>query len=457
MVYARALIKRARRKPHQGVGREKVVKGFEFGEVEARGSEEVGHRPLTPHGGGEQQNALTPHTARLREVEQRLHGVLALAVDRDALKVLGRTLLDAADRKAREGRERREEVFGGEPEFLGFERGTKGIGRENAGALRRLPQEAFQRLLNVPHEHHARFGREVVGKGRRLVKEKRLIVFDAGRKDAVSGVLVGEELARVAGEAHAPALTEGREGLLVHREFVSGKQTDFVHLFHRALRLDVEPADRFDFVVEEVESEGTVRSHGKDVDDFAAHGEFPGRENFLYVGVARFDEVRLQGREAHRVARTEEEGVSAHERHRREALRCGNGGDEHDVPFGAFGRKAIEGGEAFGNEVFLRTQNVVGQSFPVREARDGKIRCEPADFLRKTIDVRRIGADHDKALSLCLGFEPRLGERQGVACERRERERVAVARLKGKGTFGEKRRNRIKSHGVRQRQVEEKT
>ena len=104
VVYARALIKRARRKPHQGVGREKVVKGFEFGEVEARGSEEVGHRPLTPHGGGEQQNALTPHTARLREVEQRLHGVLALSVDRDALEILGRTLFDAADRKAREGR-----------------------------------------------------------------------------------------------------------------------------------------------------------------------------------------------------------------------------------------------------------------------------------------------------------------------------------------------------------------
>ena len=104
VVYARALIKRARRKPHQGVGREKVVKGFEFGEVEARGSEEVGHRPLTPHGGGEQQNALTPHTARLREVEQRLHGVLALSVDRDALEILGRTLFDAVDRKAREGR-----------------------------------------------------------------------------------------------------------------------------------------------------------------------------------------------------------------------------------------------------------------------------------------------------------------------------------------------------------------
>ena len=454
---ARPLVERSRREPHGSVGREKVVERLEFGEVESGRAKEVRHRPLTADGRGKQQNAFTAHAARFREVEKRLRGVLALSVDRDALKILRRTLLDAADRKACEGRERREEVFGGEPQLLGFECGTKGIGRENAGALRRFAKEAFEGLLNVAYEHHARLGREVVGKRRRFVKKERLIVFDPRREDAVSRVLVGEEFAWIAGEAHAPALTEGREGLFVHREFMTRQKADFVHFFHRALRLDVEPADRFDFVVEEVETEGTVRPHGKDVDDLAAYGEFARRQDFLHVGVARLDEIRLQRRETHRVARTEEEGVPAHERHRREALRRGDGGNEHDVPFGAFGGKPIERRQAFGDEVFLRTQNVVREGFPVGEARDGEVRREPADFLRKTIDVRRIGADHDKALSLCLGFEPRLGERQGVACERRERERVAVARLKGKGTFGEKRRNRIKSHGVGQRQVEEKT
>ena len=114
---------------------------------------------------------------------------------------------------------------------------------------------------------------------------------------------------------------------------MAGQKTDFVHLFHRTLRFDVEPADRFDFVVEEVESEGTVRPHGKDVDDLAAHGEFARRQHFLHVGVARLHEVRLERGEAHRVARAEKERVPAHERDRREALRRGDGGDEHDVSF----------------------------------------------------------------------------------------------------------------------------
>ena len=291
VLHARPLIERARGKAHGNVGREKVFEGVEFGEIESRRPEEVRHRALAPDGGGEEQHPLAAHAARFREVEKRLHGVLTLAVDRDALQVLGRALFDAADRKAREGGERREEVFGGEPEFLGVERGAQRVGRENAGALRRFTKEPFERLLNVAHEHHARFGREIVGKRRRLVKEKRLIVFDARRENAVSRVLVGEKFARIAGKAHAPALSEGPEGLFVHRKFVARQKTDFVHFFHRALRLDVEPADRFDFVVKEVESEGTVRPHGKDVDDLAAHGKFPCRQDFLHVGVARLHEV----------------------------------------------------------------------------------------------------------------------------------------------------------------------
>ena len=302
--------------------------------------------------------------------------------------------------------------------------------------------------MNVSHEDDARLGREVVRKGRRFVEKERLIVFDARRENAVSRVLVGEKFARIAGKAHAPALSEGPEGLFVHRKFVSRQEADFVDLLHRALRLDVEPADRFDFVVEEVEPERTVRPHGKDVDDFAAHGEFARRQHFLHVGVARLDEIRLERRDAHGVARAEEEGVPAHERHRRKALRRRHGRDEHDVAFRALGREPIERREALRDEVFLRTQNVVGERFPVGKTRDGEVRRKPADFLRETIDVRRVGADHDETPSLRFGLQPRLGERQGVACERRQGERVAVARLKGKRTFGKKRRNRIESHGV---------
>ena len=73
-----------------------------------------------------------------------------------------------------------------------------------------------------------------------------------------------------------------------------GEKADFVHSLHRALRFDVEPPDFIDLIVKEVQAEGLLRSHRKDVDDAAAHREFAGGEHLLDVGIAREDKVLLE-------------------------------------------------------------------------------------------------------------------------------------------------------------------
>ena len=107
-------------------------------------------------------------------------------------------------------------------------------------------------------------------------------------------IVVDGGLLRVAGEGRAPAEPEGGQRVRVAREFVPGEKPDFVHLLGRALRLDVEPADRVDLVVHEVETEGALGPHREDVDDPAPHRELTRGQNLAHVGVARGGEVGLQ-------------------------------------------------------------------------------------------------------------------------------------------------------------------
>ena len=92
---------------------------------------------------------------------------------------------------------------------------------------------------------------------------------------------------------------------------MAGKEPDFLGRFHRALRIHIEPADGFDFVIKEIEPEGTFRPHGEDVDNAAANGKFTGGEHLLHIGVARGGKALLQRRQGDLFALMKEKRIGA--------------------------------------------------------------------------------------------------------------------------------------------------
>ena len=425
------------RKAHGRVAREEVRPVFVLREFEARRPEELAHRAHAAHRGRNDERAAATRLLGRREGDEVRDGVLALAVDRNALegeRVFGGSL--APEGEARELREAREERFGREPELLGLHRGTVRVRFEHALARERLLHEASKRGLHVAHEHDARARRQIVGQRGRLLEKERQIVFDARRQDPVADVAVDEAFARIACKARAPALPEARDGLGRHGEFVARKQPDLVDGLHGALRLDVEPADRLDLVVEEVEAEGPVGAHREDVDDAAANGEFTRREHLLDACVACGGEVRAKALDRERVAGTEEEGVRAHVGDGRHALGGRDGGGDHDVEALRARGHAVEGLKALGDDVLLRGEHVVGERLPVGEASDAEFGTEPRDLLPEPHGVERIGADDEESFMPCAALLGHLRERERVGCRRADGQRVPVAGPETEDVFG---------------------
>ena len=117
----------------------------------------------------------------------------------------------------------------------------------------------------------ARSFRQVIEQRRRVFKEQRQPIFDAGGRNAVRYVLVDAGLRRVALEGCTEALAETSASRFIEREFARGQQTDFRHRIERALGVDIEGFDALDFIVKQVDAEGQRRSHRKQVDQAAAN------------------------------------------------------------------------------------------------------------------------------------------------------------------------------------------
>ena len=255
-------------------------------------------------------------------MEELFNRVLALPVDlnaREELEVFRTVAL--FDREARELVEGLEEFLGLLPEHFRRERRTEDVGQKDLGARRHVAPEGLERLFGVAHEKDAGRFRQVVGEDGGRFKEERQIVFNAGRENAFFDVGVDQALSRVARKLRAPALAEGKERIRIHREFMPGEEPDFLCFLHRALGLYVEPSDRFDFVVEEVESEGAFGPHRKDVDDAPANGKFAGRKNLLHGGVAREREALLDRADRDPLALVKEEGARTNVGDRSHSLR----------------------------------------------------------------------------------------------------------------------------------------
>ena len=99
-----------------------------------------------------------------------------------------------------------------------------------------------------------------------------------------------------------------------------------------------------------------------------------------------------------------------------------------------------QGGEAFGNQVLVRGEVVVGQGFPVRQQAHAQAGGEPGNFVEQALGVTGAGGDHGQE----TGFFPgQLRHEQRVGRTRKRRQLDAIAGFPGGEGEGQRCGNRI--------------
>ena len=455
----RPRIKRGDRKAEHGLARPGTFPVGVFLDLEAARAKEFSDRLEASRRRGRNEHAPTARFFRGNEVFEVRQGFRVLSIDRRARKspLRGR-VCGSFDREAREAPETHEKLFVREPECLGRQGRPHGVRGEKFRATRHVGAKVAKRLRDVARKQYAGRGGKVVGERCRLVEKEGQVVFDPRAQHPFFGVRVDDALFGVARKDRAPALPEKGERFGGHGEFVPGKKPNFLDHFHRTLRVDVEPPDRVDLVVEKIESEGVFGPHRVDVDDAPAHGEFSRREYLFHGGVARPDEVFAKPLDRNPIAPTQKEGVGADESNGRHALRGRDGGGDENVRTPGAACKSVEGFEALRHEVFLRTQRIVGERFPVGQRPHVRFGSEPGALLRKTPHVRGVRAHDENSFAAPACFETRFpdrrgGKREAVLRPRSEREEVGgkVRTRTGVGAG-----SRIGGHLKRKRETEER-
>ncbi len=173
--------------------------------------------------------------------------------------------------------------------------------------------------------------RQVIENGGGVLEEQRQKVFDSTRRDAVTHVLVDVAPGRIAFEGLAKARAKPGSARFVERKLARGQQAHFLHFVNRALRIDVEGAYGFDFLVEQVDAVGQGAAHGEQVDEPAAHAIFARGDYLGDVTVAGQRQLRAQLRQAEFFVLLEKEGVGGEIGRRREAVQRGARRNQREV------------------------------------------------------------------------------------------------------------------------------
>ena len=155
----------------------------------------------------------------------------------------------------------------------------------------------------------------------------------------------------------------------------AGSRRTSRHRVDGALGVDVEGADRFDLVVEQVDAVGQRAAHREQVDQAAAYAEFAGRNDLRDVLIAGERELRAQAIDVERFALLEEKRERREIRRRREAVQRRRRRDDHHVAIAA--RHAVERRQPLRHQILMRREMVVGQRLPVGQDGDLERRREP--------------------------------------------------------------------------------
>ena len=259
-------------------------------------------------------------------------------------------------------------------------------------ARRDVVQVPFGGTGGIGFEHEYRALREVVeqrrgawrvGAGRPVPEEERQVVLDALGDDAGAHVLVDAALADVGVEGAVPSVAEAGDAGGVHGDFPRWQDAHLRGFGVGALGVGVEQAQGVDFVVEQVDAHRIGRTHGKYVQERTTDGELAAFGNRVGCAVAGRNQALALGGDVELLPDFEQQRLALHEARRRQALQQRGRRHHQDAVRGL--RQREERRQAFGDDVLVRGEVVVGQDFPVRErehrqfrpGEEAESRCAP--------------------------------------------------------------------------------
>ena len=209
-------------------------------------------------------------------------------------------------------------------------------------------------------------------------------------------------------ETLAKARAESGQCALVEGEFPCWQQMNAFDLVDRALGLRVEGAQRFDFLIEQVDAVGQAAAHREQVQQGAAHGVVAMFINRIDTAVAGGIQVLAHAVDVQPLADLQHQYRAAKEGAGRNAVQQGD--HRHDEDAMTYLGQAIQGLQALGDDVLVRREAVVGQGFPIGEGGHRQVRGEEPQFLFQAVRHGGIPGD-DQAQAGVFGRG--LGNGQG--------------------------------------------
>ncbi len=265
---------------------------------------------------------------------------------------------------------------------------------------------AAERLLHV--DQHARW-RQVFEQIRGALEEQRQIKLEPARRAARAHIAIDGLLGQVAGKSQAVAAPELAHRIGTHRRFPGRQQFDALELLPGSLGIGIEQADAVDVLIQKIDTERRIRSHGKDIEQRAADREFAVRDHLRDGGVSGEGEALAQGLEVEPLAHVDLQRVGLDVAARGEPLQ--QRVDRHDPYAAERPRQGRERFQARRGDIRMRREAVVGQGLEVRKNLDhGLAGGEKPDLLAQGLRIARTRHDDDQRPA---SFRRRLGDREG--------------------------------------------
>ncbi len=166
----------------------------------------------------------------------------------------------------------------------------------------------------------------------------------------------------------------------------------------RTLGFRIEGANRVDLVVQQLDAIRLAAAHRKDVEQRTANGVITRVEHLRYVTITSGFQTTFFRVQIETLAQLHLQGIAADEGHRREPLHQGRHRDDQHPARGA--RQAIQRRHALRHDVLMRTENVVGQGFPIREMQHRQIARKHPQLGFQRLRGKRIAGDHHQQPSM---------------------------------------------------------
>ena len=264
--------------------------------------------------------------------------------------------------------QRREGLVDGQEQLRGIEQGALPVVPAALVALRHVVPEALRRLVHFLAEHHQGVVRQILEQGGAALEEERQVVLDAGRAPPPADLAVRGAGVGIAFEARPPRAAETLDGSLRQGKLARREEAHPAEPARGSLGLRVEGPEAVHLVVQEIDAQRPGRSAGEEVDERSADRELPVIHDLAHAAVAEALQPAAHRREVEALALGEQEAAAMQELGRRHPSHQGARGHDQDAASPL--RQAVQRGQAFGDEVLVGREHVVGQGLPVGKVQE---------------------------------------------------------------------------------------